>query len=221
MDGPGLLHVALELIIKQAYGSRLRIEQMKSGLAIDPSDKSDGFPVRRGCRAAGPSGSGDVGLGLIGRQFQPLDGVDLLVRVLAVLEGLPWADVFRIVKVLSIRRKDGFIDVLLLCGFLGQLHASLRIPLNAASVIHPHFSGSQGSAASEVLSSDDVVSARVPSGPIEQAKAFVGNLGKRSILQSEYPDIVSGQFAFAGAVAGKRDAFPVWAITGLHVPGHS
>ena len=50
---------------------------------------------------------------------------------------------------------------------------------------------------------------------------FIGDLRKSAVFGIDEPNIVTGQFAFAGPVAGEGDGFTVRTVTWLHVPSHS
>ena len=79
------------------------------------------------------------------------------MRIFAVFEFATGTDVFRIVEILPIGRKNRFVDVLLFGWLFGELNAALGVGFDAASVIKPHFAGSERATTGEVLASYDVV----------------------------------------------------------------
>ena len=136
MDGPGFLHVHVQILVDRPHSSRLHVLEEQCAAGPDATYKGHIFAIRRRRRTHGAARTADHVFDLAVRQIDAPDAVDLGVRILAVLKSLAGRRVLAEIDVFAVRRKHRFAQVLLIVGFFIELHAT-----SAAQVIEPDFPG--------------------------------------------------------------------------------
>ncbi|EAU61692.1 hypothetical protein STIAU_2889, partial [Stigmatella aurantiaca DW4/3-1] len=209
MDGPRLLHVAVEPIEQRALGPRDQVRGEQHALAAHPPHEGQRLAVRRGRGPHRAARTGDEGLQLLRLQVQPLDDVNLPVRILVVLEHLARGGVLAEVEEAAIRGERGLARILLIIGPLGELDA-----LAARAVVEPHLARAQRAPGGEVLARHEVLAVRRPGGAVEQAEGLLRHGARVRAIPLHDPQVVA-----ATPVAREGDGGAIRAVAGLHVPG--
>jgi hypothetical protein len=209
VDRPGLLHVAIEPVVQRPLAARLEVAHEERRLVADAPHERERLAVRRRRRADRAARAGDVALDVAALAVEPLDDVQLFVRILAVLEDRAGRDVVAEVDVLAVRREHRLAAVFLIGALLGHLQT-----VAAAAVIDPHLARAEGALGGEMLARDDVLAVGTPIGRIDEAEGLLGDLLRIGAVPLHVPDVVA-----AGAVGGERDPLAVRRVARLHVPG--
>src|SRR5262249_55222456 len=81
VDGPGLLHVALEAVPERPLDPRLEVFHEERRLVADAADEGEGLSVGRGRRADRAAGPGHEVVDAAGLAVEAPDDVDLPVRI--------------------------------------------------------------------------------------------------------------------------------------------
>ena len=152
VNGPGLLHVALEAVPDGALDAGLEVLDEERRLVAHAPHEGDRLAVWRRRRADRPARARDEIDQAAGLAVEALDDVDLAVGVGVVLEGFSGRGVLGVIEVAPVGREGGLARVLLFVGALGHLEA-----LAPRAVVEPDFAGAQGARAGEVLARRDVL----------------------------------------------------------------
>ncbi len=208
LDRPRLLHVPLEPVVHRPLDTRLEVLHEQHRLGPNPPHERERLPVRRRRRPDRPARPGHVVDDLPRVAVEPLDDVDLPVRVLVVLPDLSGRRVGGPVEVPAVGRERGLPVVLLLGRALGHLQA-----LAARAVIEPDLARAERARAGVVLARRDELRVGRPGGAVRQAEALLRHLLRVLPVAVHDPDVVA-----ARAVGRERDPLAVRRIARLHVP---
>uniref|UniRef100_A0A0N4Z2Z0 BON domain-containing protein n=1 Tax=Parastrongyloides trichosuri TaxID=131310 RepID=A0A0N4Z2Z0_PARTI len=210
VDGPGLLHVAVQSVVDRRLTPGLQVHDIEHRLVAVAAHEGERLAVRRRGRAHRAAGAGDEGLDLARLAIQAADHIELGVRILGVFKDAARRGVVAEVHVAAVGREGGLARVLLLGAALGQLHAAAA----ARAVVHPHLARAQRARGGEVLAPDDELAVRRPGGGVQQAEGLAGHLARVGAVAVHDPQVVA-----ARAVRGEGDETAVRRIARLHVPG--
>jgi hypothetical protein len=209
VDGPRLLHVAIEAVVDRRLFARLEIEDEQRRFVSNSPDERERLSIRRRRRPNRAAGTGDERLDLAGLPIQSLDDVDLRVGILVVLIDRAGRRVVAVIEVAAVGRQRGLAGVFLLRAFFRELQ-----PFAAAAVIEPDLARAEGALGGEVLAGDEVLGVGRPVRLVEQAEGFLRHLLRLGAVAIHDPDVVA-----AGAVTRERDPLSVRRVARLHVPG--